>query len=90
MKSDPDIYTETMAGVYAQQGHWDRAAEIYRRLVQREPHRRDLVQALANAEKNAAGSGAGQTSRLVPLFQQWIALLLEYEKLQKLRKLQKR
>ena len=29
MSSDPEIYTLTMARVYAQQGHYDRAVAIY-------------------------------------------------------------
>jgi hypothetical protein len=30
MEKETDFYTGTMAKVYAGQGHWDKAAEIYR------------------------------------------------------------
>ena len=36
------IYTETMAKVYAAQGHWGKAAEIYRHLLTEAPARRIL------------------------------------------------
>lgn len=90
MNPDIDIYTETMARVYVQQGHWSRAVEIYRQLVQQAPQRQDLVLALAEAEKKLEGLGNKKSARLVPLFQQWIALMLKYEKLKKLTQLQKR
>ena len=34
MSQEVNIYTETMAKVYADQGHWEKAAEIYHHLVQ--------------------------------------------------------
>ena len=37
MSQEVDIYTETMAKVYADQGHWAKAVEIYQHLVQSEP-----------------------------------------------------
>ena len=33
MSKEVGIYTETMAKVYASQGHWAKAAEIYRHLL---------------------------------------------------------
>jgi len=89
MKPQADICTETMARVYAQQGLWSQAAEIYRRLVRREPRRQDLAEALAEAEKKAAAGRIDPAARLVPLFQQWLKLLLEYEKIERLKHLQK-
>ena len=37
MNQDVDIYTETMAEVYADQGHWEKVADIYRHLLATEP-----------------------------------------------------
>ncbi len=87
MNPDVDIYTETMARVYAQQGHWSKAVEIYRELVQREPRRQDLVLALAEAEKKVAHRAGKSAARLAPLFEQWFELMLKYDKLKKLERL---
>ena len=90
MNPDMDIYTETMARVYAQQGHWSKAVEIYRRLTEKEPGRQDLAQALADAEKKVEKFEGKAPAQLVPLFQEWIELMLKYEKLKKLKQLQNR
>jgi len=51
MSKEIGVYTETMAKVYAVQGHWGKAAEIYRHLLSETPTRKDLADALAEAEK---------------------------------------
>ena len=89
MNQEFDIYTETMAKVYADQGHWQKAVKIYRHLLARDPLRRDLVDALARAEKEMMENKPTKPERLVPLFQEWIELLFKNEKLQKLQKLKK-
>jgi len=89
MNQEFDIYTETMAKVYADQGHWSKAVKIYRHLMTREPLRQDLAEALAEAEKRMEEGGMKNAERLVSLFQEWIELLLKIEKLQKLKKLKK-
>ena len=47
MSKEIGIYTETMAKVYASQGHWGKAAEIYRHLLTEAPARKDFADALA-------------------------------------------
>jgi cytochrome c-type biogenesis protein CcmH/NrfG len=47
MEKETDFYTGTMAKVYADQGHWDKTAEIYRHLLRLEPERIDYLEALA-------------------------------------------
>ena len=89
MSQKGDVYTETMAKVYAEQGHWAKAVEIYRSLVASEPERRDYANALANAEKRMSEVSQNISEELVPLFREWIQLVLQYEKLQKLRKMKK-
>ena len=68
MSPDVDIYTETMAKVYADQGHWAKAAEIYRHLAQLEPERQDLSDALEHARQMMEGSPDANPEELVPLF----------------------
>ncbi len=90
MSQDVDIYTETMARVYADQGHWAKAVEIYRHLVELEPGRQDLSDALEHAREKMKEFPDTSPEELVPLFRKWIKLLLQQEKLEKLRKLRKK
>jgi hypothetical protein len=87
MRRKIGIYTETMAKVYAAQGHWGKAAEIYRHLLTEAPARKDFADALAEAEKNIHRGSHKNSEQLVPLFREWIELLFRREKLQKLRNL---
>ena len=90
MKPDADIYTETMAKVYADQGHWAKAVEIYQHLVKVEPQREELADALAHARQKMEEQPDSQPENLVPLFREWIELLLQQEKLERLKKLRKK
>jgi len=85
MKPEIDIYTETMAKVYADQGHWAKAVDIYQHLVQAEPRRQHLIDALEHARQKEQPDLRAEG--LVPLFREWIELLLQQEKLKKLKKL---
>jgi hypothetical protein len=87
MSQEVNIYTETMAKVYADQGHWEKAAEIYHHLVQKDPERQDLRDALAQAQKERDENPDKRPEKLVPLLREWIELLLQHEKLERLKKL---
>jgi hypothetical protein len=87
MQKETEFYTATMAKVYAGQGHWVKAAEIYRHLLRMEPERTDYLEALAEAERMLSASGDRPVKDLALLFQQWIDLMLKYKNLQKLRRL---
>jgi hypothetical protein len=87
MQNETDFYTATMARVYAEQGHWDKSAEIYRYLLKQEPERVDYLEALAQAEQNIILSPPKPRKDLSSLFHQWLDLMLKYKTLQKLRKL---
>ena len=89
MDKETDFYTGTMAKVYADQGHWNKAAEIYRHLLKMEPERVDYLEALAHAEGMLNTEGQRPVEALAPLFHQWIDLMLRYKNLQKLRRLKK-
>ncbi len=86
-----NIYTETMAGVYADQGHWGKVVEIYRHLLAIEPERLEYVDALAEAENRMKTNEMSRKTpeQLVPVFREWIELLFKYEELQKLKKLKR-
>lgn len=89
MGKETDFYTGTMAKVYAGQGYWDKAAEIYRHLLKLEPERIDYLEALAEAERMLNTAGKRPVEDLAPLFHQWIDLMLKYRNLQKLRRLKR-
>ena len=90
MNNDVDIYTETMAKVYADQGHWAKAVVIYQHLVQLEPGRQDLSVALEHARQKMKENPVTTADELVPLFRKWIELLLRQEKLVRLKKLRRK
>ena len=80
-------YTLTMAQVYAGQGHWKKAVEIYRHLVMEEPERDDLREALKAAEEALVEQGGGPLDDLAPLLQNWIKLQTRYHHIKKLKKI---
>jgi hypothetical protein len=88
MSQQVDIYTETMAEVYADQGHWEKVVEIYRHLLAVEPERLEYADALAEAE-NRMKLSRNAPEQLVPLFREWIDLLFKFEALRKLKKLKR-
>ena len=87
MEKETDFYTATLAKVYAEQKHWDKAAEIYRHLLTQEPERDDYLAALARMERMATQDSIDTLDDLSFLFHQWFDLMLKYKNLQKLRKL---
>ena len=89
MNPGVDIYTETMAKVYADQGHWAKAAEIYSHLAIKEPDRQDLADALAEAKIKMSEISREYPEKLVPLFREWIELMFQREKLEKLKRMRK-
>lgn len=90
MTNDPDFNTVTMARVYEEQGHLEKAAEIYRYLIKAEPERRELIEKLADIENKIDEARNRKPDDLVPLFREWIALLLKHNRLRKLRRLKGR
>jgi hypothetical protein len=90
MIKDSDFYTVTMARVYENQGLWDKAAEIYRYLLRQEPEREDFAEALSKAERKIEDGMHKEPDDLVPLFREWINLLLQFRRLREMRQLKGR
>jgi pentatricopeptide repeat protein len=88
MDKRSDFYTETMARVYAKQGHWQKAAEIYRYLLEQDPDRLDYSRALEEVESKLA-TVAKTSDDLVPLFREWLELMGHYIKLERLSRLKR-
>ncbi|CAB5084548.1 hypothetical protein D3OALGA1CA_1412 [Olavius algarvensis associated proteobacterium Delta 3] len=89
MPTEPEFYTQTMAKVYAEQGHYQEAAEIYRHLLGKEPDRPELKEALAELDMILSEMPGQTTQKLVPLFREWIDLAFKYRNLQKLKQITK-
>ncbi|MEE8432282.1 MAG: hypothetical protein V3S16_13625 [Candidatus Desulfatibia sp.] len=85
MNKDDVFYTKTMAKVYADQGKLEKAAEIYQYLLKKEPRRQDLIEALAEIDKERLKKGHAD---LDELFSTWLDLLLRHSRLQQLKKLE--
>lgn len=87
MIKDDVFLTRTMAKVFADQGNLEKAEEIYRYLLEREPGRKDLLDALAAIErKRFAKDPAG----LDELFETWMDLLSAWDRLRKLKRLKRK
>ena len=86
MIKDSDFYTVTMARVYENQGLWDKAAEIYRYLLKQEPEREDFAEALSKAERKIEEGMHKGPDDLIPLFREWINLLLQFRRLREIRR----
>ncbi len=87
--ADTEFYTATMAKVYADQGYLEKAAEIYRYLLAREPGRRELQSALATVEERLAEAERTTSHDLSGVFEEWIELMLRYKRLQGLKRFQR-
>ena len=77
--SDLEFYTATMAKVYVQQGHYDKAAEIYRHILSNEPERQDIAIELSTVEQRLAeieleSERDSRENDLVVLFQKWFQI----------------
>ena len=81
------IKTATMAKLYMDQGHYDKAVGIYREILDREPDREDIKDALADAESKRTASPPDLEQRLGSLMGQWIELVIRYNRLQHLKKI---
>ena len=89
MKEEATIRTATMAGIYADQGHYEKAADIYRFLLKQDPTRKDIAAALGAIEKKQSREKSHRTECLVSLLEEWITLIFRYNRLQELEKIKK-
>ena len=86
MAVEKEFETETMAQIYADQGHFDKAAAIYRRLLIQTPERNDLRSRLQAIEERLKST---ENRTLSTQFSAFIDLLLKKKQIDKLRNLRK-
>jgi pentatricopeptide repeat protein len=85
MIQDSDFKTATMARVYSSQGHYEKAVEIYKYLLECEPDRQDLARALAGVEKKLHEKTKGSNENLAALFSTWVDFILRYKRMRYLK-----
>jgi hypothetical protein len=73
--SDSPALTATMAKLFADQGYFRKAAEIYRYLVNQAPERQDLREALAAVERHLAQHPAPTRKDVELMLREWVELL---------------
>ncbi len=86
MAEEQEFETETMAGIYASQGHYGKAIGIYRRLLEQAPERSDLKDKLLRIESKKKYE---DETRLAGKFSEWLDLLMKRKKLKALKQLKK-
>ena len=82
---DKTFYTVTMARVYADQGHYEDAARIYRHLLDQTPERSDLKEALDNVLAKLP-KAPSQWNEIAPWVERWARLVIRSKALHRLRK----
>ena len=87
--NDLPIRTATMAKIFAQQGHYDKAIDIYRHLLKNYPDRLDLAEALARTEEKRDNVTASAPSDLASVLSEYIGFLMNYRQLLELLDLQR-
>lgn len=90
MTNDAEFLTATMAGILINQGHFEKAIDIYRHLLAVEPGREDYLQALSELEEKIKNRPQKKLADLIPLLEKWIDLSLNYHNIQKLKKMRMR
>jgi len=79
-----------MAKIYINQGYLEKAAAIYRHLIEQNPGRQDYSHELDMIEKKLSSQKKAESNHLVSLFREWVGLLLRYNRYQKLKRAQYR
>ena len=86
MTNDKTFFTETMARLLTRQGSHDRAAEIYRFLIEQEPHREDLKKALEDALVHMPDKPESWKA-VSSLVGRWVTLMLHYKSLRQIKRI---
>ncbi len=86
MNNQTEFYTKTMAGIYAEQGYFAKAVEVYKHLLKHDPESRELNDLLSEVENKLHEKQKKDREILEKLFRKWIYLQLSYNRLQKLKK----
>jgi tetratricopeptide (TPR) repeat protein len=81
MNDPAQRYTKTLAKLYADQGYYDKAIEIYRHLVKKFPEREDLLDDFSDLKVKIQRIKTSNEPELSVLFQRWFDLLAKYRQI---------
>jgi hypothetical protein len=84
MINDKSLLTQTLARLYAEQGHLQKAAQIYRHLLETSPDRPEYLEALEEIENRLAADGQQTDQTLLRLITTWYDLEIGYARLKRL------
>jgi len=87
MDDETAFYTQTMANVYAQQGHFEKAVKIYQHLLTSSPEDQALKAALKTVQSKLSDDNG--EDRLKALFAKWIMLANQYRIIRDVQRLKK-
>lgn len=87
MVEEGDLNTVTMAQIYIKQGLYKNAADIYNKLLEQDPGRQEISDALLELEKIKSAGDKDLKRNLVPLFNKWFDLALCNHRIELLKKL---
>ena len=76
----PPIYP-ALAKLYADQGRYDKANEIYRHLMEKFPEREDILEDVADLKVRMERAKTASKPQLPALFQHWLELIKEYRQM---------
>ena len=74
-------YTRPLAKLYADQGRYDKANEIYRHLMEKFPERKDILEDVADLKVRMERAKTASKPQLPALFQNWLELIKEYRQM---------
>ncbi len=79
-------YTKPLATLYADQGHYDKAIEIYQYLIKKFPDRKDILDDLSDLKIKMQRIKASDKPELDVLFQEWFDLIAKYKQINAINK----
>ena len=89
MTDKSNLMTLTLAKVYAAQGKQEKALEIVRALLKKDPENKNLKKEFRRLTREKSTADATENSasvRLTKLFQEWFDLLLRLDRIRKLKR----
>lgn len=86
MEKEETVFTATMAKIYAEQGHFEKAADIYRYLIATQKHEPDLPALLDAVEQKILALKSDSEEKLSMLLEEWVWLLIRQKEIKQLQK----
>ena len=83
MITDKSLFTQTLARIYAEQGHFQQAAHIYRHLLKTWPDRPEYLEAFQRIEDQLAADGLNLNQDLIGLISTWVDLEMGYARMKR-------